>query len=257
MSLTTHSKFYYDYVVSDDALYIDFSEGASELTATLDIGSYSLTDFVAELSRALNAAGALDYTVTLNRTTRKITIAASGDFELLVSTGSHEGTSAFGLAGFSGADLTGEDSYEGAAAGSAYTTQFILQSYVSPDDFQDSTYGSVNKSASGKLEVISFGTETFVEANLKYATNYEHGADAPIRSNATGVADLRALMQYLTTKGPLEFMPDEDTPNTFYTVVLESTPDDNKGLRYKLKELYGQGLPGYFETGTLKFRVLE
>jgi hypothetical protein len=39
--------------------------------------------------------------------------------------------------------------------------------------------------------------------------------------------------------------------------MLESTPEDAKGLKYKLKELYGQGLPGYFETGVLKFRVLE
>jgi hypothetical protein len=257
MSIQTHSKFYYGYEVSDEAQWIDFDEGAGELSAELTIGFYSLTDFAAELERALNDAGSLTYTVTVNRTTRVLTIAASGAVELLVSSGSHQGTTAYGTAGFTGADRASATSHVSAATGTAYTTQFKLQSYVDPEDFNDATYGTVNKSASGKLEVVTFGTERFIEANIKYATNIAQGASSPIRNNATGRADLQALMRYMTSKGPLEFMPDEDVPGTFHTVILESTPDDSKGLKFKLKELYGQGLPGYFETGVLKFRLVE
>lgn len=255
MSLSTHSKFYYGFEVTADAYLLDFSEGAGELTAELDVGAYSLEDFADEISRAMNEAGALTYTVSVDRATRKITISAGSNFSLLVATGSHLGTSIFEAAGFTGADRSGAASYEGAAAGSEYATQFVLQSYVGPDDFQDSTYGTVNKSASGKIEVVSFGEESFIEANIAFVTDRAQPSGGPIRNNASGVNNLRALMQYLITKGPLEFMPDESDPDTFHEVVLESTPDDARGLRYKLRELYGRGLPGFFETGVLKFRV--
>ncbi len=258
MSLTTHSKFIYGFEVDDTNLKIDFSEGGPELTATLGIGDYTLTTFAQELSSALNDAGALTYSVSVNRATRVLTISASSDFELLITSGSHLGTSAFGTAGFSGADLTGDDSYSGnVASGSEYATQFVVQSYVSPDDYQDSLFGTVNQAASGAIQVVSFGTLRFIEMDLKYVNNYDHGASDVIRNNPTGIAELRSLMQFLVLKAPVEFMPDEDAPNTYYSVILESTPDDTKGLKYKLKELYGKGLPGYFETGTLKFRVVE
>ncbi len=258
MSLSTHSKFYYGFEVSDDELNIDFSEGSGELTAVLSIGNYTMTDFATELARALNDAGALTYTVSVNRTTRIFTIAASGTFSLLVATGSHLGTTAFGVAGFSGSDRTSAATYAGnAAAGFSYSTQFILQSYVGPDDYQEALYATVNQSASGAVEVVTFGLLRFVEMNLKYATNIDHGASDVIRTNVAGHENLQALMVFLTTKAPLEFMASEDAPATFLSVFLESTADDAKGLKFKLKEQYGQGLPGYFETGTLKFRVIE
>lgn len=259
MSLSTHSKFYYGYPVTTTSLYIDFNEGGSELTAELEIDAYSLTDFADALSVALNDAGALTYTVTVNRSTRQITIAATGNFALLVSTGSHAASTAFGTAGFTGANLTGAATYTGnLAAGTVYTTQFILQSYVAPQDFQAMLYGTVNKSASGKVEVVTFGTETFVEFNITLATSRVQEAGGIVRNNATGLSDLQSFMQYITTKGPLEFMPNEDAPETFITVILESTSEDSKyGLGYKLRELYGRGLPGYYETGVLKFRVIE
>lgn len=257
MSLLTHSKIYFGTVVDDTNYNLDFDEGGSELTAVLEIGSYTLEQLADEISRALNEAGALTYTVTVNRTTRVFTISAGSNFTLRIASGSHLGTTAFGLAGFTGANVTGDDSYTGnAAVGSVFTTQFILQSYVGSEDSQAATYGTVNKSASGKVEVVSFGTESFVEFNVKYATAIAMAGDV-IRNSATGVSDLQALMQYLITKGPCEFMPDEDVPATFQNLLLESTADDSKGLKYKLREMYGQGLPGFFETGLLKFRVVE
>jgi hypothetical protein len=258
MSLTTHSLIYYGHTIDEDGYIFDFSEGGAELNAVLGIGSYTLTEFADELARALNDAGDLDYTVTVNRATRKLTIAASGTFQILCSSGSHVGgVSISPLAGFTGANRTGSASYLGnAASGSAYSTQFIAQNHVASGNEQGVAYGTQNKSASGKVEVVSFGNESFVEFNLKYVTNIVTGSDH-IRDDATGVEKLQALMQYLIVKGPIEFMPDEDDTATFESLLLETTPEDSKGLKYKLKEMYGQGLPGFFETGVLKFRVVE
>lgn len=255
--IQTHSKFYYGFTVLPAAQYIDFDEGAGPLSAELQIGQYTLTEFAAEIARAMNDVGELTYTVTVNRVTRAITIAADGNFELLIATGGHLGTSAFALAGFSGADLSGSDEYTGGAAGTEYKTQHKLQSYLAADDNHDVSYGTVNESASGEVEVVTFGDIQYVEGDFQYVSDIDHGVGGPFRSRADGVAQLRALMNFMTTLAPVEFMPDEDQPADFLKLRLESTPDDQgKGLKYKLKEQYGRGLPGYFNTGVLRWRVL-
>jgi hypothetical protein len=257
MALTTRSLFYYGFEVDSTNNALDFKEGAgSELNATLATGAYTLTTFVDEVERALNAAGALTYTVSVNRTTRIITIAASGTFSLLTTSGTRAGTSAYSLIGFSGADKTGTNTYAGgAASGSSYATQFVLQDYVSSEDSRGTAEATVNKSASGRVEVVSFGEERFVEFNLRFITNRNLGAGVPIRYSATGVADARAFLRYLIKREPFEFMQDEATPATFETLILETTPNDSKGVSYKLKEMVSQGLADFYETGALKCRV--
>jgi hypothetical protein len=49
----------------------------------------------------------------------------------------------------------------------------------------------------------------------------------------------------------MEFMENETDLSTFETLTLESTSEDKNGMRYKLKELYDQDLPEYYETGIL------
>lgn len=258
MSISTRSKFYFGHTITADNQNLDFKEGAgSELTAVLEIGTYSLEEFAAEIERAMTVAGTFVYTVTVNRTTRVITIAADSAITLLGATGTHIGTGVFSLAGFAASDTGSATSHVGgSASGSSYATQFVPQDYIAPDDWQAATDGVVNKSASGRIEVVRFGTETFFQMNLKYITSVALGSGSPIRYSATGLADARTFMQYLTTKARVEFMPDEDTPGTYSTVILESTPDDKNGLAYMLKEMIGQHLPGFFETGKLKFRVV-
>jgi hypothetical protein len=157
--------------------------------------------------------------------------------------------------GFSGSDKTGDDTYTGAAAsGSSFTTQYVLQSYVSSEDSRKAASAVVNKSASGRVEIVSFGEERFVEFNNQYITN-RTGVSPLITDNATGVENARTWMRFLITKAPFEFMADKDTPGTFEKLILESTPEDQNGLAYKLKEMTGKSLPGFFETGTLKCRV--
>lgn len=257
MSLLTHSLFYYGHTIDSSNYAIDFNEGAAELQATLAIGEYTLTDFLAEVERALNAAGALTYVVSINRTTRIITIAAGSTFSLLVSTGTRSGSGAWPLLGYSGADKTGTNTYAAnTASGSSYYTQFILQDYIDSIHNVRTVEAVVNKSASGKIEVVKFGTESFFEFSLKYINNFTMPSGAPIRTNLNGVANLTTLMNYLITKAPVEFIPDESNVNAYSKLLLESTPDNDKGLGFKLKELYDKGLPGYYETGMLKMRVL-
>jgi hypothetical protein len=256
--ITTWSKFYYGYDVTADNNQLDFSEGGSELTAEIAVGSYTPTDFCTAVKTALDTAGALTYTVTFNRSTRKITIAATGTFQILKATGTHIGTSPFTLMGFTGAgDLTGTNTYTGASvSGDIYSPQFKLQDYISSDDYQQAVDATVNKTASGRVEVVKFGTESFIECNITFVTDRTVDGTV-IRSNATGVADLRRFLQYLVTKGPCEFIPDEDTVSTYQKVMLESTPDSDKGTGYRIKELYDKGLSHVYQTGKLKFRVLE
>ena len=77
------------YNVKDGYNKINFNEGGPELIATLDSGNYSIADLLVEIKAKMEAVGALTYTVTYSNITMKLTISASGSFELLYGTGSN------------------------------------------------------------------------------------------------------------------------------------------------------------------------
>ena len=255
MSIETYSAFTYGHTITEDNSDISFNEGSGEIVGSLDIGGYTLEQYAIELNRVLNENGTLEYTVTVDRSTRKITISSTGAFDLLISSGSSINTSTFGLAGFTGADLTGLLTYEGdSASGSIYEPQFLLQSFI---DFQDqvkSASPSVNQSASGIVEVVKYGNINLMSCNITYATNILN--QGVIINNATGVDDLRSFMEYAITKAPMEFIPDKDGL-TYTNCLLESTAQSREGVDFTLRELYGRGLAGYFETGNISFRELK
>jgi len=258
MSLSTFSTFYYNYEFDQYYKYINFKEnGGSELTAEVEIGSYTPTEMATVIQDAMNTSGALTYQVTFNRSERTFTISlvGAGSFDLLISSGTSD-AKAFSIFGFSGADRTSLSASTGNTCGNEYNPQFILQDYISTNDFQKLISPTINKSASGAVEVIRFGVEKFMQCNIKFITNKESGGDV-IRYNPTGVANAQSFLQYLITKKPIEFMPDIGSRNTFQKMLLESTPDDQKGTGYKLKELYDKNLPGFYETGALIFRLIE
>lgn len=256
--LMTYSKFYFDYVIDDSNFLLNFNEGGPELTAELNAGEYTFEDFAEEIKRALDDAGALTYTVVTDRDARTLTISAPSNFSLLVSSGTQASTSPFFLMGFTGADRTGDDTYTGdSPSGSEYRPQFMLQSFVSSDDWQQAADASVNKTSSGRVEVVKFGTEKFVQFQIKFITDIPQGGCNPIRDDANALDNARVFMRYLITRAVFEFMPDEDDPSTFQTLALDSSPDSSTGTGYKLKELYDKGAPGYFETSVLKFRLRE
>lgn len=257
--ITTRSKFYYGHTITTLNQAIDFSEGAGELQANIAIGTYTLQEFLDAIKAALDGVGALTYTVSVNRTTRVITIAATGTFSLLCNTGSRQGSSAWSLMGFDlGADRTGAATYDGdTGSGSEYITQAIINDYVAADDWQLKENADVSVTATGIKQTASFGDGKRIQLNIRHITNqaYSNRACDPndIYNNATGIEDARALMNYLIAQGRAEFMPDIDSPANFEKVILEKTNKSGDGVAYSLSNME---VFGHLQTDKLLFRVL-
>lgn len=255
--IKTYSAFTYGHTITDDNSAIIFNEGAGELIAYIEIGSYTLQAFVNAVAIALNDTGNLEYTVSLDRSTRKITISSTGAFDLLITSGSLVETSVFSLMGFDGADLTGLTSYEGdSASGSYFEPQFLLQSYVDFDDNVKTENASVNKTPNGDVEVVSYGKFKFMECNITLQTNIKQGEGSCLKNDPTGYDNLRAFLEYATNKAPMEFIKDISQPSIYIDCLLESTRESSDGVNYKVKELYSKGFAEYYESGLIVFRKL-
>lgn len=256
MSITTKSVFFYGHTITTNNSSIDFSEGAGEIQATLNPGSYTLTEFIAEVSRALNVAGALTYTVTVNRTTRFVTIAATGNFELLISTGTRVASSTWTLLGFSGADLTGSASYEGTAgSGSEFAPQALLDNYIPKEYWLQKQDAVVSKASSGIVQQLNFGDVRFYQMAINYQTNNNPTGHPDIDLDVAGITNLKNFLEYCITKAPIEFMPDKDTRSTYDKLIIETTPASKDGTEVVLQKL--EGVAGYYNSGTLEFRVVD
>lgn len=259
MAITTYSYFHYGHTIDESNKYLCFIEGAgTEKIAILDVGSYTLTKFRDILAQALNNAGTLLYTVTVDRATRIITITAPSTFKFLGATGSRTGQQVLNLAGFSDVDSSLATSHVGSfGSGSFYEPQFILQEYIDPKHNKSLANATVSKSADGSsVSIQSFGTVRMMKCNIKYATNIPQVPGDPIKSNDNGVEDLISFMEYCVTGAPIEFIADIDNKEIFYRVRLDSTEANQNGVEYELKERYDIGLPFYFDTGKLTFRVV-
>jgi hypothetical protein len=258
MALGTFSKFYYGYEITTTNYKLDFEEspGFTELTVEMPLGIYAPEDLAFELRTQLDAVGTKSYTVTFDRSNRKFTITAdSGTINLLVSTGTNAAVSFYEVLGFTGSDLTGSATYtSNNSSGSVYKPQFWLQDYVAPSDWLEKSDASVNISANGKIEVVSFGDVNFTEFNILFITDLVMDGKV-IKNNPNGVADANDFLTFCIKRGPIDFMPDEDDPNNFYTLVLENTSANSKGTGYKLTEETGKNLPGVFRSGKIKWRV--
>ncbi len=255
-TLNTRSSFYYGHTVTTSNRYINFSEdGTEELTAILALDDYTLTEFCAEVERAMNAAGGQTYTVTFSRTTGVVTITGAGTFQLWIATGTYASSAAFTLLGFTGVvNLTGAAFYAGnARSGSVYTTQWRLEMYISPDDWKVLESSTVNVSAKGLVQVINFGEGSRMQCNITMITNVNRPGNSGFNHNASGLADARTFMRYLMTKAKVEFMPDYATPATFFSLLLDSSPAEKDGTGFILKNL----AVDVYETGKLVFREVQ
>jgi hypothetical protein len=251
-----YSQFFYGFTVTQANNKIDFNEGSGEIQGNLAVGLYSLETFAQEVVRAMNAAGSQSYTATVNRVTRKISISALNSFTLLAGTGTRKGEGPWELLGQS-VDKSGTTIEMDGPAGSIFTPQFSLQSYIAPDNWKESLKAVVNESAFGDVEVVRFGTVRFTQFDVRFQTNRTQASGSPILNDANGVLHLRQFMEFAITKGLVEFMRDKNTPNQFVTVRLESTPESSQGVGFQLKEQYDRGLPEFFDSGILKWRVIE
>ena len=253
--INTFSSFLYGYKVDETNFYLNFNEGSGELTASLVAGGYTFTDMATEIERALNESGTLDYVVIANRSTRTFTISASANFSLLITTGTNIGIGCFSLIGFTGADLSGDNNYESNnITGTLYVPQMKLQDYSPASNNKQFQSSNINESASGQIEVYSIGKVSFYEFNIKYINEYLEKDLPYMKKDLSAVANINDFLDFCIEKNPVEFIPDMSDLNTFDTIILEKTSSDSKGTGYKLKELYGQGLAGYYETGLLTFR---
>lgn len=255
MAILTRPVFYTVEPIGLDNFTLEFDEGIGELIAELNPGSYAIEELMIEVARAMNDIGTLTYTVDFDRVTRLVTISSTAAFDLLISSGS-TGTDVFTLLGFTGADLTGLTTYDGdSLMGTEYLPQFPLQRFKGFEDNKRGVQASINESASGIVEVITFGTRSFMEFNIRYITNLEMLPGHPIINDPTAVQKVRAFLDFCITKGRLEFMKDETDRDTFDTILLESTRVDRQGVGYQLKEM--NRLIGYFETDRLRFRKID
>lgn len=252
--INTKSSFYYGYTVTANNFALDFDEGLGELDASVAIKNYSFTTLANGVAVALNNKGSQTYSVTLNRETRKYTISASSNFDLLVTTGSRAGTSIFSLLGFT-SDKTGSNSYESdASSGVEYLPQFKLQDFVPSENIRRRIESKINQSSTGVVEIVSFGTVNFTEFNITNITDRPQSDGGLIDNDASAVSKARNFLEAITDKQLIEFMPDRDNKSTFETLLLESTPESKEGVEFKLKELFTRRLQDWFETGKLIFR---
>lgn len=255
MSIFTTPVFYYDYRVTVNNIYLNFNEGIGELTATIPARSYSFTDLASQIALSMNSVGSQEYAVTANRSDQTYTISAASSFDILFSTGSNEGLSIASVIGFNSADKTGLNIYTSdTTAGKSYTPQFPLQNFVGFEDFEEAAEANINQSASGAVEVYSIGVRRFMEFNIGPITDNQVRKGSLFIQNENAVSELRDFMRYATTKGDIEFMPDNNSLENFSSIILEKTPSSSNGVGYKLRELYSRGLIGFFETGLLTFR---
>jgi len=254
MSIETYSAFTYGHTITDDNKFININEGSGEIACVIEIGSYSLGEFVNKVSEALNNSGSLEYDVSIDRNTRKITISSTSAFDLLISSGANASSSAYELIGFTGADQTGLLTYEGdESSGEYYQPQNILQSYIDFTQSFKTTNASVNQSASGVVEVVSYGKIRFMNCNI-----------APIRDGENFgfmLDDLQAeqnilnFINYASSKAKIEFIPDVNNPSTFTNCLLESTRESKQGVDFDLKPY--QKLFKWYQSGALTFRELK
>jgi hypothetical protein len=258
--IDTYSKFYYGWQIKSGKNYLDFDEGAGALAAKIVPGKYTLDDLAQAVEDALNEAGSFLYSVIADRTTRLITINSTGPVDYLAANGVNAllGTSAFDELGYPPVDVLGVSSFTSSASmGVVYSPQYKLQDYIDQQDSRKNRDATLSKSASGKVEIQSFGIDRFFEFSIKFATNIFQPSGGPIVNNQNGVTNLRDFMQWIMDKNYIEFIPDPSSPDIYYRIVLESAAGSSDGMGYKLQEQYARGLTGYWETGVLTFRIIE
>lgn len=257
MAIMTYSKFWYGLEIDTNNIYFDFDEGAGENTAILTSGLYSPEQLALELETQLNnVALTLEFSVTVNRFTRKLVISADGAFDILANTGTHAASGAYSVLGLEFTDKTGASSYTSDnAIGTVYSPQFNLLDYQDPEANQYAVDGIINETGTGRLEVVRYGVKKIMTCTIEFITNNHLASDSYIRTNHRGYEDALLFMQYLVRKGAIEFEIDSEDPDTFIGLILEKTIVDQNGLGFKINEIPDK--LGFYTTGLLTFRVLE
>lgn len=252
--IETKSEIIYGIEITSENRYLDFKEGEISCSAELRPGRYVLSTIAKEVSNALNSSGSFNYSCSVDRATRKLTISSDGSFQLIAVNPPHSGN-AFSVIGFT-ANKTGTSVTSDVGLGKVYTPPRYLQDYVSPDDNLSAISESVNRSADGSVEVFSLGEERICEFNIDYITN--NAAAYNWLENISGMKEKTIdLMTYLSKKGPVDFIPDKTNPEEFYTLIMEKNAFNSKGTGFRLFEMAGLKHIGMWETKVVNFRVVD
>lgn len=251
--IETKPLFYYGIEINENNSWIDFQEGAGPVKSVqLNLGNYVPSTFGVEVARAMTSVSTLEYIASVNRSSRLVTISTSSNFKFLQSTGPHSGDGAWNEISFGGDTSLALSHTCINAVGDEWRPQFLPQDWVQFEHNVSSVDGVRKESTNGSVETVSYGLKQIMEMNVTFITN--RYVDGPFDNDKEGVEKALAFLNYAINSSDLEFMKDRSKPDEFDLCILESTPENQNGLAFKLKELYGRGLPGFYETGLLKFR---
>lgn len=251
MALRSKSLFLYGLEVRDDNQNLPFKAamGGPQLNAILAAGYYSLSDLLIEIATKMRVADPANiYTVTVDRTVNggtenRITIATNGVYlDLLFATGTLATTSCRDLIGFGIFDYTGATSYQnGNTSGETVVPDWWGKGYQPPELFRKN-FGTVNVSTNGTKESVTWTVQEFI------MVEFEH------EPQAKALSEWPALINWMIQQKPFDFTPEVSNPNVVYSVTLEKSPEDSKGLGFHMKEQV-PSKPFLYTTGSLTFRV--
>lgn len=251
MALLAPSRFLYGYEVTVNNASLDFRAVAlgPVLQATLTLGYYSLTSLMEEVKRQMQAVDpARVYTVSADRsvaggTQVRITIQTNGAYlDLLFASGPRTFTNCAALLGYLVVDRTGSTSYQSqGTSGIVVITSLYGYNFLGTDHLRRN-FGSVNVSASGQKETITFGLQKFWQVQFKFIPALEW------------TTNWVSLMTWMIRQRRIEFCPEITSPNTIFEGTLETTGEDGKGLAYRGTEMLPE-YPNYYDAGLMRFRV--
>jgi len=171
---------------------IDFSEGGSVLVATLTSGSYTLSQLATEVQTQLDSAGSLTYTCSYDADD-KLTISATGGFNLLGKTGENVSVSILANLGFED-DQTGKSTY------TAKRTEYLVKKITAV-----AGNGSDTSTVSEYIKVFSvlgdrlFSNDTDLTAHEPDVLRYVPEGHATFNNIHRRAQDL--ILRFLDDKG--------------------------------------------------------
>ncbi len=232
---------------------IDFTEnGGSQLSATLAAGTYPLGASSAEsgtlcaaIKTAMQAVGALTYTVTWNATSDELTItASSGVFVILFISGTHTGNNASPVMGFSGNDTPSAISATGTAGVRARALSLHYLVCTAPSVLADYYSGSILPMASfyDKYVYVFNGTSASDACSVGSAKPYPLSFMTGYKSlgDATVVKTLRNIWTSLQQSGGTPKVTIGVLGNAFGTETVATLTPASPSTFYNVKQPTGQ-----------------
>ncbi len=252
MALTDKSLFLYGFTIDNTNQNLPFkaSGGGPQINATIPASNYTLATLATAIAAAMNAIDTANtYTCTVDRTAgsnlqNRITIATNGAFlSLLFSTGTLAASSIRDVINFGHSDLTGATTYTNSTtSGTSFSTAWYGKNYQIPQS-NLRTIGSVNISADGTKETIWWSVQQFLSIEFQY------------EAQAVVLATWAPFITWMSKGLPFDFTPEIKHPTTFYSVTLEKSSGDPKGLGFMMKEMIPD-FPLLYTTGSMEMRLL-